>query len=29
MYVELKKDLYDNLQAALLLWKNLTTSLQE
>ena len=29
LYVELKKDLYGTLQAALLFWKNLTSSLQE
>ena len=29
MYVELKKDLSGTLQAALLFWKNLTSSLEE
>ena len=29
LYVELKKSLYGTLQAALLLWRNLTSSLQE
>ena len=29
LYVKLKKSLYGTLQAALLFWRNLTTSLQE
>ena len=29
LYVELKKSLYGTLQAALLFWQNLTSSLQE